>query len=327
MGDAAAALAPLALSSMYAQRWADRASLAPFFALGRSLGFDRFELSHDVPAEALAAIAPGSVQIASVHHPCPTAGAWVAGGLVSGDRAARAAAVAALRTTIATAERVGAPVVVLHLGRAADDADETARRLRFEVTNRFLAGQAGSERSALARDRLAAWVAAREPEHLEHGIASLREVLPDAAERGIALAVETGYHPDELPTPEGLRALLDALGAEHGTAGAWLDTGHVGARAALGFAAPEDWRAAAGGRWLGAHVHDAVGLRDHLAPGSGTLDLVALLAMVPGGAPLTLEVDWHLAPDEVADAARHVLALRARPDSKPSEHLRSGPRW
>lgn len=300
------ALAPLALSSMYAQRWRDRTTLEPFFALGRALGFERFELSHDVAPEALAAIDPARVRIAAVHHPCPTAPPVVAGGLVAADDDVRAAAIAALRASVATAARLGAPVVVLHLGRVADDADETRRRLAFELANRFQAGQRHDERYEAARARLATWVAEREPALVERGAASLGEVATEAADRGVLLGIETGYHPDELPTPAGLAALLDAAGE---AVGAWLDTGHVGARDALGFATPGAWRAAAAGRWLGAHVHDLVGLRDHLAPGSGGLDLAALLAMVPRGAPRTLEVDWHLAPEEVAGGARHVLAL------------------
>ena len=44
-------------------------------------------------------------------------------------------------------------------------------------------------------------------------------------------------------------------------------------------------------------------------PGSGALDLGAMLAMVPAAAPRTLEVDWHHAPEEVVAGARHVLAL------------------
>lgn len=299
----------LALSSMYAQRWPDRSTLAPFFALGHALGFERFELSHDVGPAALAAVDPGRDRIAAVHHPCPAAPPSVAGALVAADDAARAAAVAALRASVRTAARLGAPVVVLHLGRVPDDHAEAVRRLAFEVTNRFRAGQRRAERYETARAALAALVAEREPAALERGAASLRAVVAEAGELGVGLAVETGYHPDELPTPAGLAALLDDLD-DAGIVGAWLDTGHVGARAALGFATPDDWRAAAAGRWLGTHVHDLVGLRDHLAPGSGSLDLGALLAMVPPGATRTLEVDWHLAPEEVAEGARHVQAIR-----------------
>ena len=43
----------LALSSMWFQRWPDRRDLRPFFEAGASMGFEAFELSHDLPPEAL----------------------------------------------------------------------------------------------------------------------------------------------------------------------------------------------------------------------------------------------------------------------------------
>jgi sugar phosphate isomerase/epimerase len=100
--------------------------------------------------------------------------------------------------------------------------------------------------------------------------------------------------------------LLGALSAE--PAGAWLDTGHIGAQAARGMAGFEDWWAAVGGRWLGAHFHDVVGLRDHLAPGAGSLDFEALGAALPPGILATLEVDWYLQAEEVLAGAGHLRA-------------------
>ena len=57
-------LEPLALSSMYFQRWPDMGDLRPFFAAGRAMGFARFELSHDLGPEAIGRLAPGDVRIA-----------------------------------------------------------------------------------------------------------------------------------------------------------------------------------------------------------------------------------------------------------------------
>lgn len=299
-------LEPLALSSMYFQRWTDPLDLAPFFAAGRAMGFARFELSHDLRPEALDRLAPGAARISTVHHPCPRPPDWDAGdSLLAAAPDARARAAAALRASLETAARLGARSVVLHLGRAEDDEAESIRRLGFELRNRFLAGQRDGARYAAALGALRARLAEAEARQLPRALETLPPLLERAAELGLRVGIETGHHPDELPTPGGLRRLLDGL--TQPALGAWLDTGHVGAQAALGTADLADWRGAARGRWVGAHLHDLVGLRDHLAPGSGTLDLAALCAWLPEAAARSCEVDWHLATEEVREGALHLL--------------------
>jgi sugar phosphate isomerase/epimerase len=88
--------------------------------------------------------------------------------------------------------------------------------------------------------------------------------------------------------------------------GAWLDTGHVFAQQNLGLHSIEDWLGVVGDRWLGAHLHDVVGLRDHLIPGTGAVPFAELGPRLPEDAVRTCEFDWYFAPEEVVSGA-HLL--------------------
>lgn len=296
----------LALSSMWFQRWPDRRDLRPFFEAGASMGFEAFELSHDLPPEALEQL-PEGVRLPSIHHPCPRDPALgPAQGLLSSDPALRRAAAAALGATIERAGRLGAEAVVLHLGQL-EDADDTCRRLRFELEARHRAAQRDGRPYALALERLKGILSRKEPEHLDRAIAVLPPLLDQAARLGVRIGLETGYHAHELPTATGMRRLLDQLSAP-GSIGAWLDTGHVAAREAIGIDRLDDWMAAVDGRWLGVHLHDCVGLRDHLVPGMGELDFAALARRFPASALRTCEIDWYFSAAEIASGLARLSA-------------------
>lgn len=322
-----AAFGPLALSSMWQQRFDDPDDLAPFFAAGRAMGFERFELSHTHSAAALATIPPGTA-IATVHHPCPSDGPPAlrpGDDATAPDPAARARWLAALRATIATAQRLGARAVCAHLGGAHDAG---VRRAWFELHSRYQAGQSTSERYVETKAALRARLAAVEPAATARAVGVLADAVGDLRAAGVALGIETGYHAWELPTTAGMRDLLDGLEAAvpgavvgpEAVVGAWLDSGHVGVQQNLGVATFDGWFEAVaavgggrGGRWVGVHWHDAVGVRDHLAVGAGRLDLTTVAAtltgMRNGPSPCaTVEVDWYLQPAEVEAGARWLAA-------------------
>ncbi len=303
-------LPPLALSSMWFQRWDDPGDLRPFFAAGARMGFTCFELSHDVTPAALATVDPRSHRIAAVHHPCPAAPE--AEPLTAADAGGRRRAGRALCATVETAARLGARAVVVHAGPVGHAGSTAAghrahlRKLAFEVDSRYRAGQAASAAYGAALARLDAALAAAEPAAVDAIVEAVAPAVARAGALGIRIGLETGYHPTDAPGPAGMRAVLDAV-AEPGL-GAWLDTGHVGAQVNLGRVAFDDWFAAVGDRWVGVHFHDVAGLRDHLAAGMGTLDFAAIGTRLPVDAVRTCEFDWYLTPDEVVRGADHLRA-------------------
>jgi sugar phosphate isomerase/epimerase len=291
---------------MWAQRFDDPTSLDEFFAAGRKMGFDVFEVGPVAGTEAVRGLHAGGA-IQSVHSPCPGDTAPPGASFLVPDAHARADAGVALLESVRLAAGLGARAVVFHLGKL--EGDEVLAHMEFELSARTLAGQANEPLWCVARDRLVAAVAEREEAALPAATSALRPVCDAARALGVELAFETGYYPLELPTPDGARRLLADL-ASHGLS-AWLDTGHVAARERRGLGGFGSWSEAVRGRWTGVHVHDAVGLRDHLAPGSGELDFGAVLAILPPRSCVTLEVDWYLTEDEVTNGLALVNGVLA----------------
>lgn len=299
----------LALSSMYLQRFEDRHDLPGLAALARRLGFVGLELGPVVEPAALDRLPPGAVPVLAVHHPCPCdARSTSASGLVPRGEADRRRILCDVGRSIATAARYGARSVVLHAGRAPGSPGLRAHRSAVELANRFAAGQAASERYLA----LLTEVRSRRDELDLDYIDAVGEVLSaltdSARSAGVSLAVETACGADELPAPQGMRRLLENL--PEGAVGAWLDSGHLAVQQNLGLDGFEAWRRAVGDRWLGAHLHDAIGLRDHLAAGMGTVDFRRLLAWLPPEAVLTCEFDWYLDPTEVRAGRLHIELSR-----------------
>lgn len=300
---------PIALSTMYAQRWPDARDLTPFFDAGRAMGFEAFELSHILSPAAVARVDPSSTPIVAVHHPCPRADDADAA-VTDGSAARRAVAERQLRDSIDTCAALGAFAVVVHLGRISD-GDGAGRRLSFEVENRYRAGSSRTQAYEAARGRLDGFIARCEPGVVDRALAALEPVVAHASRQGVRLGLETGRDSLELPTPTGMHRLLDAFPRD--VVGAWLDTGHVGAQANLGRSTFDDWFDAVGDRWWGVHCHDVVGLRDHLIPGLGSIDFAAVARRIGRVAVVTCEFDYYFAPDEVVAGASVVREAFGRP--------------
>jgi sugar phosphate isomerase/epimerase len=303
---------------MYFQRWLDQSDLTPFFRAGYDMGFDAFELGHVVTPEALSSVRASEQNIVAVHHPCPNDGSGRQPALTALSKDTRLAAMAGIRRSMQTAVKYGAAAIVLHLGSIEDDRAGRLRRLKFELESRFRAGQKGTEQYETILEQSKSLIAQAEVRHLEAAMEPLREIAAEAADLGLTIGLETGYHLHELPRAEGMQQVLDALPS--GTVGAWLDTGHVGVQVNLGLVDDfSTWFDAVGDRWCGAHLNDVVGLRDHLVPGAGALNFASILdcmeaLCMEALSAATLEVDWYFTPEEVGRSLDHLRRLRPSAD-------------
>ena len=283
--------------------------LADFFEAGRQLGFDRFELNHAINSEMLDGLALDGT-ITSIHEPCPAdvsmAKLKERNWLVSApDEENRRRGVTAIRRSIDLAQALGVPVLVVHPGRV--DLDPGYDSI---LTGLYKAGRVGQPDYAAARERFAAARASQAEINMRSVRRSLLELVEYAAPRGIRLALENRYHYGEIPLPDELDDLLGLADAD--ALGYWHDVGHAQVLQNLGYGTHEEWLRRFGGRIAGAHLHDVIGINDHLAPGLGEMDWDWVAGYLPPGALRTCEVQPFNSPQQVT-AGIELLASTAPP--------------
>jgi sugar phosphate isomerase/epimerase len=272
------------------------------------LGFSALELDYRVTAAQLKAIRPhlarGELSVVSVHHPFPRPPGLSPfdahvdrARLSSVDREERRAAVKRGVETLAWTEDLGVGAVVLHIGEVELGDEVDPRQLARLVGG----GKRQTEEYEDLRARVEARRRACAPPYRDAVLRSLDRLAAEAARRGVTLGLENRYHPEQIPDQGELAAIFrEFTGAPLGY---WHDTGHAASLVALGFLEkPNELAEAFRDRLLGVHLHDAVGLDDHRAPGDGEVDFAALAPLVGAETRLVLEVHPPAAPEAVRDA-------------------------
>ena len=296
-----------ALSTMWAIGRFEK--LADFFHAGAGLGFARFELNHGINSAMLAGLSLDGT-IASVHEPCPADVSmrelkkrnWLVSAL---DEEERRQGVAAIARSIDLAHELGARVVVVHPGQVDVDPE-----LERAVHKLYREGKYGHPEYAYARERMVAARAAQAEANMRSVRRSLVELAGHAAKKGVRLGLENRYHYPEIPLPDELEDLL-GLGLEE--IGHWHDVGHAKVLENQGLGAHKEWLQRFGDRIVGVHLHDVVGLTDHLAAGLGQIDWELVARYLPAGALRTCEFQFSNSPEEVAAGLRWLGNMRITP--------------
>lgn len=300
-------LEPLALSTMWMQHRFDR--VAEFAAAARALGFGGIELSHIVTPAMLAGADRPRLGVRSVHFPAPVLpspfDAPAEALLSAPDERARRWAVEQGYGSIDLAVACGAGAVCLHLGETP-----AARHLEWALAQRFLGGQAGTAAYNAARRAVEADRRRVAGPALDAARRSLEELAGYARPRGVRLGIESRVNYWQIPTLDELAILLDD--SDPATVGFWYDGGHVQVLQNFGFHQHARWLELFADRIVGVHFHDVIGLRDHLLPGQGEIDLDWMTARLPAGAALTCEFDWYFHSDEIVTGAQQVAQALAR---------------
>ena len=228
----------VALSTM----WWNRPSMSAdeFCSKGRSMGFPRFELNHQVPPEALAEFDLGHYHIGSLHDPCPAVipaktlekADQV---ITSLDETLRERAVDGVKNTIQEAYNLGARHVVIHPGRIPGDhsLDDQLRVL-------YRAGLKGTDQYEELRRRVMADRAERCKPHYEcRLIKSLYDIVAFAEGKSLTLGLENRYHYYEMPIYDELEILLNEF--QQPWVGWHLDLGHIQTLSQLGLTEFDPW--------------------------------------------------------------------------------------
>jgi sugar phosphate isomerase/epimerase len=277
----------------------------------RELGFDYAELSHGTRISLLPgildAVDAGEIRISSLHNFCPLPMGvnHAAPNLYQfSDERPRQRELAERYTlkTLEFAERVKAPLVVLHVGSIE----------MKDYTDRLLEMLARGEKETPKYQDLCAELEekrqAKKEKFFERTIASLKKIVPEAEKRGIRLGVENRQALEELPVDADYWLLFREITSPNLVY--WHDTGHAQIKENLGFILHTMHLESLRDRLAGFHIHDVrFPGRDHCAPGTGTIDFAALKPSVKPGHIKVFELSPGLSPEEVKSGAEHVMRL------------------
>jgi len=243
------------------------------------LGFKAIELSFNLKASLVESIAKESsrlgISIQSLHNYCPIPKGIAfkralpdCYSLASLDKRERFLAIKYTKTTIDTAGRLGAKVVVLHCGRVGIP-DLTRQLINFY--NQGLQDQADFIR---LKEEMLRQRKIHAPAFFKQALNSLDELNAYAKIKGVFLGVETRFYHCEIPDIVELGIIFRKFC--NSQVYYWHDTGHAQLMENLGFAKHKDFLDLYGNNLIGVHLHDILGCQDHLAPLSGTLDFALL---------------------------------------------------
>ena len=258
------------------------------------LGFRCLEVEYRVSGDAVVgieeAVDSGAVRVLSIHNYTPLEAGEQAtsrGGdkrnLASPDEALRREAVRLTRRSLGLGRRLGARALVLHMGETDMTRDYFGELAEIVETE----GVASDRAAGLRRRVQAARDAVKGP-YLEAAMRSLSELLPFAEAAGIVLGIENRYYYHQVPLPEEIPGFLDRLRSPY--VRYWHDIGHAHVMEVLGFMSHRDILDPLAESIFGVHIHDAVFIRDHKAPGAGEIPLESILSRMPEDAVKIVEL-------------------------------------
>ena len=279
-----------------------------FVAEYRLIGLDTIELNGRVRERVIVDLLPyierGEIKISSLHTFCPQPEVADAEepNLASPDEEERRAALRRAQKTIATAGRLGASAVVVHAG-----AMPALRPLAEEVKELYRAGRGDSAGFARLRAEL---VERRRREGelfvqaAERSVVELAEYVERQGWR-VRLGLENRDLCGQIPQAEE----YDAWFARYPDApiGLWFDTGHAQILQSLGLGDQRALLERHGERLVGLHLHDCLGVDDHIVPGSGGVDFDLLRPYLRPDVLRVLEYGRRIQPVErIVDGIRYL---------------------
>jgi len=245
------------------------------------------------------------LKVVSVHNyfPLPASSSYSEGSgdlflLSSPQKQERQNAIQFTAKTIEHAADLGAAAVVLH-GGVVEMNPEMRSLYQY-----FNSNQLHSEDAQIFIRNKLKELDSRKPRHLDSLLASLDRLVPVAQKQGVLLGLENRYHYHELPGPDDFRVIFEKF--KGAPIGYWHDTGHAHANEILGLIPPNALLQNYADQLIGLHLHDAVGLDDHIPPGSGEIDFAALKPFLKADTIKVIELKPGIPASGVSDGIQFV---------------------
>jgi len=277
----------------------------------RELGFEYAELSHGtrlalVPG-ILDSVKAGEIKISTLHNFCPLPMGIERSApnlyeFTSDKPRDRELALKYTLKTFDFAERVHAPMVVLHLGSM--DLKDYGGKLEGLLED----GQRNTPKyEKLLAEAMAKREAKKKP-YMDRLYEMLRILVPEAEKRGLKLGCECREAVQEIPLEADFATLFKDFPSSAVTY--WHDTGHAQIKENLGFIHHAAHLGSLAGRLGGFHIHDVqMPAKDHCAPGTGIIDYAALKPFVKPEHIKVFELSPSLPVDAVKAGIAHLKSI------------------
>lgn len=277
----------------------------------RELGFEYAELSHGtrlalVPG-ILESVKAGEIKISTLHNFCPLPMGIERSApnlyeFTSDKPRDRELALKYTLKTFDFAERVHAPMVVLHLGSM--DLKDYGGKLEGLLED----GQRNTPKyEKLLAEAMAKREAKKKP-YMDRLYEMLRILVPEAEKRGLKLGCECREAVQEIPLEADFATLFKDFPSSAVTY--WHDTGHAQIKENLGFIHHAAHLGSLASRLGGFHIHDVqMPAKDHCAPGTGIIDYAALKPFVKPEHIKVFELSPSLPVDAVKAGIAHLKSI------------------
>ncbi len=277
----------------------------------RDLGFEYAELSHGIRVSLvpgiLDAVDAGEIKISTLHNFCPLPlgvnhAAPNIYQFTSSSRRERANALKYTYKTIEFAKRVGAKLIVLHMG-SMDIKNFTDALLEL-----IEEGHQDSDKFQKLVMKAVDKQEKYKTKPMELTGQALGEIAKVAAENGLLLGVENRESLEEIPLDGEMSLFLEDFPAE--TVRYWHDCGHGQIKENLGFIAHSMHVENLADRLGGFHLHDvAFPGKDHQPPGKGMIDFAALKPFVKPEHIKVFEMSPGLSSARVKEGIEHLQSI------------------
>ena len=283
-----------------------------------ALGFEWAELSHGIRISLvpgiLRALQDGVIRVSSTHNFCPLPTGFTSPAPniympSAPDHREHAQWLRHTKRSLDFAQQVGARVVVVHLGQVEFFWFNPVRQYRryLQEQGEAFSSEAPEYKALLAKTL--ARIRKRMPPYLARVKASLEEILPYAAERGLRLGLENRERIDELPLDDGFPELLTGL-SQQGVAGYWHDCGHAQIKQRTGIIDHARQLEQNAAQLIGFHLHDIdTAGKDHQPVGSGTIDFAMVSRFFRPDQVFVLEYGPKVTTEAVLESKQRILGL------------------
>jgi sugar phosphate isomerase/epimerase len=275
------------------------------------MGFEYAELSHGIRISLLPgifeAVEAGEIKISTLHNFCPLPmgvnhAAPNIFKFTSDDRRERENAYRHSLKTLETAERVGAQLVVLHMG-AIEMKDYTDKLIDMVGE-----GQKDSPKYEKLCMEVMEKREAKKERFIELANEMLNRIKDEASTRGLKLGIENREALEEIPLETDFMFFFRDFPGE--TVRYWHDTGHAQIKHNLGFIDHRMHLESMSKHLHGFHIHDVqFPGRDHCAPGTGGIDFAALKPFVKPEHIKVFEMSPGLSAEEVSAGVAHLKSI------------------